>query len=293
MMKLDWNLARAFHATAEHGSLSAASRKLGLTQPTLSRQVAELELQLGVTLFDRVGKKLVLSETGQALLERVSRMSDAAIEFELAASGRSDAVSGKVSISATDPYSAYIIPQFIGCLQAAAPEVTLVIISSNSISDLRRREADIAIRHERPNGDELIGKLIGTTSVHFYASESWVSHYGMPKGPKDLKAESVLGAEDSEGFSAFLRSLDISVTADDFRILSENSVVLWEMAKTGIGVCAMFAKIGDNTPGMVRIMPDLAAISVPLWLVTHRELRTSKRIRLVYDVLAEELAARI
>lgn len=293
MKNLDWNLARAFHATAEHGSLSAASRSLGLTQPTLSRQVAELEKQLGVTLFERVGKKLVLTETGLALKARVHPMSEAAAEFELTASGLSDAVTGKVIISATDAYSAYIIPRFVAQLQAAAPEVTLVFISSNSISDLRRREADIAIRHVRPGDDELVGKLIGTAKAYFYASEAWVARHGMPRGGNDLRTRDILGAEDGERFAGYLRGIDISAHADDFRILSENSVVLWEMAKTGAGVCNMFAEIGDKTPGMVRVVPDIPPIPVPLWLVTHRELRTSKRIRLVYDVLAEQLAKRV
>ena len=99
-MTLDWNLARAFLMTAETGSLSAAARRMGLTQPTLSRQVAELEAQLGVALYERIGKRLALTDAGRDLLEHVRAMSEAADAMMLAASGQAQAIEGRVRISA-------------------------------------------------------------------------------------------------------------------------------------------------------------------------------------------------
>jgi DNA-binding transcriptional LysR family regulator len=101
MKSIGWNRARAFLATAEVGSLSAAAREVGLTQPTLSRQVAALEAELGVTLFERVGKKLVLTETGESLLEHVRAMGEPAVTMTFAASGRAQAIEGRVTVSAT------------------------------------------------------------------------------------------------------------------------------------------------------------------------------------------------
>lgn len=287
----DWALIRAFYATAEHGSLSAASRALGLTQPTLSRQVAELERQLSLTLFERAGKRLVLTETGAALFKSVRPMQDAALEFSLTAAGHSMDEGGLVTISASDVYAAHILPPFMSKLQSVAPQVRIAILSSNSLSDLRRREADIAIRHVRPSEDELIGKLVATTGAHFYASQRWVEKHGFIRNVEDIPAQEMLGAVDANQYADYLQSMGIAARVEDFRILSENSVVLWEIAKQGNGICAMISDIADKTEGMVRLLPNLAAIPVPLWLVTHRELRTSKRIRLVFDCLAEELAA--
>ena len=102
MDHLDWNQLKAFLETAETGSLSAAARKLGLTQPTLSRQVAAIERQLGVTLFERVGKAMVLSGTGLALLDPARVMGAAAEDLRMAATGQSQAVDGVVCISASE-----------------------------------------------------------------------------------------------------------------------------------------------------------------------------------------------
>lgn len=131
-MDIDWNRARAFLATAEAGSLSAAARKLGLTQPTLSRQVAALESDLGIALFERVGKTLVLTETGESLLEHVRTMGEAAIAMAFAASGRAQEIEGRVSISATDAYAAYVLPEIVERIRREAPQISLVIVASNS-----------------------------------------------------------------------------------------------------------------------------------------------------------------
>lgn len=288
MTKIDWNRAQAFLATAEAGSLSAAARQLGLTQPTLSRQVAALEAELDATLFERVGKKLVLTETGISLLEHARAMGEAATAMTLAASGHAQTTEGRVSISASDAYAAYILPDIVERIREEAPQVTLVIISRNSLSDLRRREADIAIRHVRPDEDGLVGKLVRHSTAHFYASQSWLTRNGHPKSGADI-AQHLIGFEDTERFAEYMRGIGVPTTGDSFRLVSENSVVVWEMVKRGLGIGAMMREIAKRTTGIVELLPKTEAARVPVWLVTHRELRTSRRIRVVFDILAEEL----
>jgi DNA-binding transcriptional LysR family regulator len=290
MTSMDWNRARAFLATAEAGSLSAAARKLGLTQPTLSRQIAALEAELDATLFDRVGKKLLLTETGGTLLAHVRTMGEAAVAMTLAASGRAQAIMGRVSISATDAYAAYILPGIVERIRREAPQITLVIVSCNALSDLRRREADIAIRHVRPEGDELVGKLVHESAARFYASRPWVARNGRPRSVRDIAPDHLIGFEDTERFAEYMRGIGVGATGDGFRLVSGNSVVVWELVKRGLGIGAMLREIADRTEGIVELFPDVEPIEVPVWLVTHRELRTSRRIRLVFDILAEELA---
>ena len=290
MTNIDWNRARAFLATAEAGSLSAAARKLGLTQPTLSRQVAALEAELGVTLFERVGKKLALTETGESLLDHVRAMGEAAIAMTFAASGRAQAIEGRVSISATDAYAAYILPEIVERIRREAPQVSVVIVSCNTLSDLRRREADIAIRHVRPEEDGLIGRLVHESTAHFYASRSWVAHHGRPKSIADIAQRDLVGFEETERFAELMRSIGVRATADGFRLVSENAVVVWEMVKRGLGIGFMSREIAQCSGGVVELFPDAEPMRFPVWLVTHRELRTSRRIRLVYEILAEELA---
>jgi DNA-binding transcriptional LysR family regulator len=290
MDQVDWNLARAFCATADLGSLSAAARKLGLTQPTLSRQVAAFEAALGVTLFERIGKRLVLTDTGSGLVDHARAMAGAADAMALAAAGRSQDVTGRVTISATDAVSAYLLPGLVARIREKAPQITLVIVASDSISDLRRREADIAIRHVRPTEPELIAKLVGEMTAHFYAAESWVAKNGMPESVAELCSAELLGFEPVDQFVEHLHAVGIPVSADRFRIVSGNSVVLWEMVRRGLGICMMLKEIAHLMPGVIRLLPAAPVITVPVWLVSHRELQTSSRVRLVFDTLAEELS---
>ncbi len=288
-MQLDWNLARAFCATAEAGSLTAAARRIGLTQPTLSRQVAELEAALGVVLFDRIGKRLRLTEAGRGLLGHARAMDAAAEALAIAAAGTSQAVEGRVTVSATEAIAAWLLPDLVARLRHAAPGVTLAIIASSSLSDLRRREADIAIRHVRPTEPELVGRLLHDSTAHFYASRSWVAAHGAPGTVAELRAADLLGFEPAERFAGQLRAVGIAAAAERFRVTSENAVVLWEMVRRGLGIGMMLREVAARTPEVVRLLPDLPGVPVPVWLVSHREVRTSRRVRLVFDMLAEIL----
>lgn len=286
---MDWNHIRAFHATAAAGSLSAAARQLGLTQPTLSRQVAALEVDLGVTLFERRGRKLVLTQTGMELLDHIRIMGDAADTLVLAASGRAQEIGGRVCISATDIVAVYILPEIVARIRSEAPQITIAIVASNEISDLHRGEADIAIRNVRPDRAGLAGRYIRDSDAGFFASEDWVARNGLPEGPADLATAGLMGFEDPR-FSGLLREIGVPISNDDLRIVSESSSVIWEMVKRGMGVAVTMREVAERTPGVVNLLPDMAPIPVPIWLVTHEELQSSPRIRLVQAIMTEELA---
>lgn len=165
-VKFDWNRARAFLVTAEEGSFSAAARALDITQPTLGRQVAALEQQLGVILFERIGRRLALTPNGIDLLEHVQAMGQAAAHVSLTASGQSQLIEGNVCISASEIHASYLLPPIISKLHRTQPGITIEIVSSNAASDLQRREADIAIRSFRPTQPELISKKIKMSMHH-------------------------------------------------------------------------------------------------------------------------------
>ena len=141
---------RAFLATAEAGSLSGAAKALGLTQPTLSRQVSALEDQLSLLLFERVGRGLALTDAGRELLAHVRDMGAAADRLTVSAVGQQSGISGRVSISASDILSHILLPGVVADLRRRAPQLAIEVVATNQLSDLLRREADIAIRHVRP-----------------------------------------------------------------------------------------------------------------------------------------------
>ena len=289
MKPLDWNLLRAFHATATLGSLSAAARRLGLTQPTLSRQILALEADLDVALFERIGRKLFLTATGGVLLEHTKLMGEGAEAVFLSAIGDVQALSGRVSISATDTYSAYVLPNILARIRLEAPQLTVAVLASNDLSDLHRREADIAIRHVAPDRDGLIGQRLPDTEAYFYASNEWIKQNGMPSDGTALARLGLIGMDDIDQFAAHMSGIGVPMEASDFRLVSNSGIAVWQMVQNGLGVAVMLREVADRTPDVTRLPLDLPPISVPVWLVTHRGLAASPRIRLVQKILSEEL----
>lgn len=288
---MDWNHLHSFLQTAERGSLSAAARYMGVTQSTLSRQVAALEIELGVTLFERVGRSVVVTQAGSGLLEYARTMGAAANDLALAATGTSKTLDGVVSVTATDAVAAFLLPQAIQRIMEIEPGVTIEVIATNAISDIRRREADIAIRHVRPQEPELIARLLRHASANFYASSDWVAKNGHPRSARDALKHRFIGVDRNGDYLALLQEHGLPLTESNFGILTENSVVSWLMVLQGLGIGVTMDEIAARTPSVVRVLNDIAPIMFPLWLVTHRELHTARRIRVVFDLLAQEFSA--
>lgn len=289
-VKFDWNRARAFLVTAEEGSLSAAARALGMAQPTLGRQVDALEQELDVVLFERVGRGLTLTPSGLELLDHVRAMGNAANRVSLTALGQSQSIEGSICITASDVHSAILLPPIIAKLRVMEPGIRVEIIASNATSDLRRREADIAIRNFRPVEPDLIGKKITDIPGRLFATPEYLERIGNPALPYDLNRADFINIDSGGALMNILNTLGFSLTKDNFPVLTENLLVAWELVKQGIGIGVMDGNIGDAEPLVQRALPDLDPIMFPIWLVAHRELNTSRRIRMVFDLLAEELA---
>jgi DNA-binding transcriptional LysR family regulator len=290
MDRFDWNQLNAFLETAETGSLSAAARKLGLTQPTLSRQVAAIELRLGVTLFERVGKSMALTPTGVDLLEHARAMGSAAEALSVAATGRSKAVGGVVSVSASDVIAIHLLPPLVRLLREQEPGIAIEVVATNALSDLLRREADIAIRNVKPEQPELIAKLIGDATANFYASKAWVKIYGHPRTAKDAAKLPFVGSDRSGKFLSYLQQHGLPLTEANFSCYVDHSAAHFALVREGMGIGAMMDEIARDTPGIVRVLDEVPQVRFPIWLVTHRELRTSRRIRVVFEALAKGLA---
>ncbi|MBS8261106.1 LysR family transcriptional regulator [Roseibium polysiphoniae] len=286
-ISFDWNNARAFLATAEEGSFSAAARVLGLTQPTLGRQVAALEAELGVVLFERVGRSLKLTPFGTELLDHVRGMAEAARCLSLAASGQAQSSEGKVCISASDLMAAYLLPELIGELRRREPGIHIEVLASNALSDLRQREADIALRHVRPDHPELIARLIREMCASFYASPRYLAEHGRPETFEDMASHALVGFVDDGVLLDHLNRSGVPVTSANIICNSADGNVAWQMVREGLGIGIMADDIAERCPDVERLFPGIDPFRYPLWLVTHRELNTSRRIRLVFDFLVD------
>lgn len=292
-IKFDWNRARAFLVTAEEGSLSAAALALDMSQPTVGRQVSALEEELGISLFERTNSGLVLTQSGADLMIEVKAMADAATNLSRLASGHVETVEGIVCISATEMMAAYVLPPIIEKLRNQWPKIEIEIIASSDTSDLSRREADIAIRNYRPTQQELIVKRVKNTFGHLYASKNYLQNLEHRESPQDLNNAAFFGVDRSNRVISYLNKFGFSLDSSNFPLIVANHLVQWEMVKHGSGIGFMMANIGEAEPLVERVLPTLPAFETETWLVAHRELKTSRRFRVVFDYLAAELSDKI
>lgn len=289
-VRFDWNRARAFLVTAEEGSLSAAARALGMAQPTVGRQVDALEKELGVLLFDRVGRSLVLTQAGMDLLEHVRSMGEAATRVSLTASGQSQSLRGSVCVTASEVFAVHLLPPIVANLRRAHPGIEVEIVASNEPRDLLRREADIAVRNFRPEHPELVAKKVRDMAGRLYASTRYLDQIGRPTTPAELSRVDFIGFDRTNAMIDRLATLGLELTQQRFPLISDSQIVAWELVKQGLGVGVMAEVVGDREPGVERALPNLEPVSFPVWLVSHRELHTSRRVRAVFDLLADEIA---
>ena len=289
-ISFDWNQVRAFLATAEEGTFSAAARVLKTTQPTIGRQISELEHKLGVTLLERSVKGPKLTDAGEKLLLHVRAMSDAATMVSMAAMGQSSEVSGVVKITASDMLAIGLLPKILVELREKAPGIRPEIQSSNDIKNLLQREADIAVRNVRPEQPELIARHIGDTKTYLYASRDYLDRAGRPKTPREIADHPFVGIPDGANVVATLNAMGVPLTEQNFAVTSDTGVVIAGCVKAGFGLSLLPAAFCDPDPDLERVLPDLPTPRFPIWLVTHRELQTSKRIRIVFDLLAQGIS---
>jgi DNA-binding transcriptional LysR family regulator len=289
-VKFDWNRARAFLVTAEEGSLSAAARALDMSQPTLGRQVSQLETELGVALFVREGRGLELTPNGLELVEFVRTMGEAANRLSLVASGKSQTIEGSISISATEDAAVFVLPSIIKKLRGVHPGIEVEIIASNAETDLLRREADIAIRGFRPTQVDLIARKLKPVSASYYATSEYIASIGNPTSLEQLQSADFVGFETSGQMIQRLAEMGLKLTTKNFPFLSANRLVQWELAKQGICIGIFADQAAEAEPRLAKVLPNEPPYEGEIWLVAHRELRMNRRVRTVYEFLAEELS---
>lgn len=290
-INFDWNQARAFLAAVEAGSFSKAAQAIGQSQPTISRQIAALEADLGVTLFERSTRSLTPTEAGLALITHVRAMADAATAARLAAAGRSEAVEGLVTITATELYATHKLAPVAAQLQRDHAGLQIELIASSALQDLKRREADIAIRHARPAQSDLIGRLLGETSACLCASPAYLARRGYPDTLDALKHHDFIGFDAPERTVEALAGRGLKIHPESIKLFSNDGRVLIALCHAGAGVMIMEEE-AIELEGFVPLLTDQFRLSIPTWIVAHRELNTSRRIRLVFDALAEALSTK-
>jgi len=284
--KFDWSLIRSFLAALDHGSLLGAARALGSTQPTLGRHIAELESQLGVLLFERTGRGLLPTEMALRLSDSARAMEGSANQLVRSVSGAQAGVAGSVRITASQPVACFVLPPVLAQMRLALPEVQVELVSSNAVSNLLRREADIALRMVQPDQSSLVTKRIAKVTLGAYAHRDYLRRRGTPRQIADLLSHELLGNDRDETTLRGFASFGFPVGREAFAFRTDDLIAYWEGVRAGLGVGFLADYLARTDSQLVPLLPMLKIPPLPIWLTVHREIRTSPRIRAVYDFLA-------
>ncbi|WP_377296596.1 LysR family transcriptional regulator [Rhizobium sp. SGZ-381] len=293
MNEPDWNLYRTLLAVLETGSLSAAARTLGLTQPTVGRHIDELEQALGHALFTRSQQGLLPTDAAEALRPYTENLATTAAALLREASSAIGAVEGVVRISASDVIGVEVLPPILSKLQAAHPRLDLELSLSDTLHDLLRREADIAVRMTRPRQDALVARHIGTIELGLHAARSYMDRKGSPADLQALTLHHMVGFDRE---TAFIRASIESIRQQapgfpnnlhwTYRTDSNLAQLSAIKAGAGIGICQV--KLAQRDPNMVRLLPEFS-LSLDTWVAMHENLRQSPRCRATFDALCDGL----
>lgn len=287
---LEWALLQSFAAVGAHGSLSAAARATGASQPTLSRHISTLEQRLGERLFDRATSGVELTAVGLGLLHHAQKMADAAAHISIAADGLTESLAGSVRITASQIVATLILPNILTDFRALEPEIDLEIVASDQTDNLLLREADIAVRMYQPTQQDVFTKKVGDLKMGMYAAKYYLDRHGRPETLMSILDHDVIGYDRSTQIIDGFKQAGVEVDRDFFAFRCDDQVVCWQMVTAGYGIGFNQIQIGDGDPRVERLQAAGSVGQLPVWLTAHVELKTNPRVRRVFDFLSERLS---
>ncbi|MEL6683687.1 MAG: LysR family transcriptional regulator [Pseudomonadota bacterium] len=286
---LDWSLVQAFLAVAETGSLSAAARELGTSQPTLGRQIKAIEGQLGAELFRRQPRGFALTQTGADLVGPATAMRDAVQQIALTAAGQQAQLEGTVRITASVATSAMHLPPIIANIRRLEPEIAIELVPSDDTSNLLYREADIAVRMYRPTQLDLVTQHIGDIALGVFAAKSYLAERGLPETLNQIAGHDFVGYDALPHIIDGMIKAGIPVDRDFFKVRCDDHIAYWELVRAGCGIGFAQRNVGIIDPLVTELMQDVKIPPLSIWLTAHEAMRHTPRIRRVWELLAEGL----
>lgn len=287
---IDWSLYRSFLAVMRQGSLSAAARSLGLTQPSLGRHIDALEQALGVGLFIRAQHGLSPTPLATELLAAAEAMETASRQAARIASGSAAEEGGTVRLTVSQIMGGEVLPQILTDYRRMQPRVTIELVLNNKSEDLLRREADLAVRMVRPTQQTLIAKRLGRVDIGLYAHASYAKAHGLPRSVLELTRHTVIGPDQDPTALALARQRGLELPRELFALRSDNDLAQLAAVRAGFGIGGCQVGIARRDSALVPVLPEELTFSLDMWLVMHSGLRSNKRVMGLFKYLNTRLS---
>lgn len=290
LASLDWTLVRAFVAVARGGSLSAAARDLHSSQPTVGRQIQNLQDALGVILFLRRPKGMVLTDDGERLLPFALQMMDAAGRFSMAATGTDMQKSGTVRLTASVFVAHYVLPRLLVDLRQKEPLIQIELVPTDASENLLYRDADIALRMYRPSQLDIVARHLTDIEIGIFAAKSYLDRRGSPTNPNEMLTHDIVGYDRNDLIIRAMRQFGWDVSPQDFSMRCDDQSTYWELVRAGCGIGFGQATVAQSDSNLVRLFENLPIPSLPLWIAAPKAVRHTSRVAAVWDHLASSLS---
>jgi len=286
---LDWSLMASFLAAAETGSLSAAATTLRQSQPTVGRHIRKLESQLGLELFQRHARGLVLTPSGERIRHHAQAMQAAMAQVALEAEAETGTLSGTVRIACSFFAAHHVLPGLVAQMRAVEPQISVVLHPSDNSDNLMFREADIALRMYRPRQLDLVTRHIADIEMGAFAAKGYLARRGVPRSYEDLLSHDVVGYDQSPLMRDVMAQMGYTLSAEQFVVRTDNQTAYWELVRAGCGVGFTQAHVGRSDPALEELHLGFDIPALPMWLTAHETVRKTPRVDRVWDLLVEHL----
>jgi DNA-binding transcriptional LysR family regulator len=285
-----WDLYRTFLHVLRERSLSGAARALDLTQPTVARHIDALEAAVGYDLFLRTQRGLAPTEAAVELGTYAQSLASTSAALMRAASGHASDVRGVVRIGASEVVGIEHLPPILARLRALHPGLTLELVLSDSVEDLLRREADVAVRMVEPAQDALVSRRVGTIPLGFHAHRDYVARRGMPASMEELASHDLIGFDrETPAIRGFLKRYP-AIQRGSFALRTDSNVAQLAAIRAGFGIGICQIPLAARSPDLVHVLAEVFSPELGVWIVMHEDLRSSPRCRAVFDALVEGMA---
>lgn len=287
----NWEWYRSFVAVLETGSLSAAGRALGMTQPTVGRHVDSLEAALQLKLFTRSFDGFAPTDAALELKPYAANLAATAAALRRVATSQGDGVRGTVRLTASEIVSNEVLPSILADLRDAHPALVIELVPSNKVENLLRRDADIAVRMVAPAQDALVARKVASIEVGLHAHRRYLDKHGTPRTLDDLSGHALIGWDTETAYIRRFQERFPQITRESFALRTDSDVAQLAAIRAGLGVGFCQARLAARDPGMVRLFKSAISLNLETWVAMHADLRDSPRCAVTFAALADGLAA--
>ena len=289
----NWSWYRTFLTVLETGSLSAAGRAMGLTQPTVGRHIDSLETALALKLFIRSFDGYAPTDAARELQPYAASVASTTAALRRVASSHGTSIRGTVRVSASEVIGVEVLPPMLAALHGAHPALTIELVLANSVDDLLQREADIAVRMFRPLQDALVATRVGGVEVGLHAHRRYLAARGVPASLDALAQHALISFDRDNAFTRKMRDQLPAFPPGSVAFRSDSDLAQLAAIRAGLGIGMCQSALAAKDEALVRLLPAQWSLTMETWIAMHEDLRASPRCAVTYSALVAGLTTYI